>query len=259
MKIKNSISFFLITSFFVCFLFACNYSGNFVSKVIDGDTIVLANGTKVRYIGINTPEKGQPYSAEATNLNTKLVEGKEVYLEYDKEKEDVFGRTLAYVYTKEDGFVNEILIENGVARAFFRAPNVRYRTILQRAEEKAMQKGVGLFTPSDYAGDLIVTSFQFDAEGNDNDNINGEWFILLNNSGETIFLQNFYFYDESYHRYLFPDYVLKSGSSIKVHTGNGENTATNLYAGFDEPIWNNAGDTLFIYDYKDCLVLEEEY
>ena len=64
-----------------------------VTKVIDGDTIQLENGEKVRYIGINTPEthhptKGiEPYGKEAEEVNKKLVEGKRVRLEFDVQKE----------------------------------------------------------------------------------------------------------------------------------------------------------------------------
>lgn len=72
-----------------------------VSKVIDGDTIELSNGERVRYIGINTPEFRNgipdPYAQEAYEANKKLVEGKEVRLELDVQERDKYGRILAYV------------------------------------------------------------------------------------------------------------------------------------------------------------------
>lgn len=122
---------------------ACQGNYHLVARVIDGDTIVLANGIHVRYIGINTPEIGKPGYKEATEANRKLVDGKKVRLEYDVERIERtnewklkrYGkpRTLAYVYI--DGtFVNAWLVENGYARASPYPPNVRYKELFQELE-----------------------------------------------------------------------------------------------------------------------------
>ena len=68
-----------------------------VERIVDGDTIVLNNETIVRYVGITSPETNEPFEKEATEANRKLVEGKEVNLEYDNYKADKFGRILAYL------------------------------------------------------------------------------------------------------------------------------------------------------------------
>ena len=77
----------------------------FVRYVIDGDTIVLKKGTKVRYRGINSPEiphnknkSGEPFGWAATKRNRQLVQGRLVRLVQDDEKRDRFGRLLAYVF-----------------------------------------------------------------------------------------------------------------------------------------------------------------
>ena len=73
-------------------------------RVIDGDTIELDGGEKVRYIGIDTPETKHPrkpvqwMGKEATAANQVLVEGRKVQLEYDVERKDKYGRMLAYVW-----------------------------------------------------------------------------------------------------------------------------------------------------------------
>jgi micrococcal nuclease len=67
----------------------------FVKRVIDGDTIVLNNGEKVRYIGIDTPERDEDYYNKAKEFNKKLVEGKTVRLETDVQQRDRYGRLLA--------------------------------------------------------------------------------------------------------------------------------------------------------------------
>lgn len=72
-----------------------------VSRVVDSDTIQLDDGRRVRLIGVDTPEtvhpqKGvEPYGKEASNFTHSMLEGREVYLEYDVQLTDKFGRTLA--------------------------------------------------------------------------------------------------------------------------------------------------------------------
>lgn len=101
-----------------------------VARVIDGDTIVLADGTRVRYIGIDTPERGEVGYKEATEANRKLVEDKKVRLEYDVNRTDRYGRTLAYVYVNGT-FVNAWLLENGLAEVMTIKPNVKYKALLK--------------------------------------------------------------------------------------------------------------------------------
>ncbi|MDD4879863.1 MAG: thermonuclease family protein, partial [Candidatus Omnitrophica bacterium] len=81
-----------------------------VARVIDGDTVVLEDGRHVRYIGMDTPERGKPYYGEAKKENERLVKGKTVKLEYDVGKADKYGRTLAYVYV-DNIFVNAELVK----------------------------------------------------------------------------------------------------------------------------------------------------
>jgi micrococcal nuclease len=87
-----------------------------VAAIIDGDTIELANGRRVRYIGINTPEREQPYYHEATEINRQLVAGRQVQLERDVESIDQYGRILAYVWV--DGtMVNLEIVQQGYANS----------------------------------------------------------------------------------------------------------------------------------------------
>src|SRR3989344_3116533 len=68
-----------------------------VKRVVDGDTVVLENGSIVRYVGITAPENNEPFEKQSSEENKKLVEGKTVTLEYDQYKADKFGRILAYL------------------------------------------------------------------------------------------------------------------------------------------------------------------
>lgn len=117
-----------------------------VTKVIDGDTIELENGQKVRYIGIDTPEvQGDCYANEATNKNKELVLNKKVSLIKDKSEVDRYGRLLRYVYVN-DIFVNNTLVREGFAFAKQYPPDTQYAQQFSRAEEEAQEQGKGLWS-----------------------------------------------------------------------------------------------------------------
>jgi micrococcal nuclease len=134
-----------------------------VSKVIDGDSIVLETGEQVRYIGLDAPEMGkqsggpQFYAKEATAFNKQLVLLKKVRLEFDAERHDAYGRILAYVFVK-NLFVNGELVKRGYARAMIKPPNVKYKDLLIKYQNEAMSKEIGLWqekktdTASSYVG-----------------------------------------------------------------------------------------------------------
>jgi len=121
-----------------------------VTKVIDGDTIVLEDGEHVRYIGMDTPEKGRPYYGEAKRENERLVKGKTVKLEYDVGKTDRYGRTLAYVYVDEI-FVNAELVKDGYAVLLTVPPNVKHVDEFRALQEGARKgkRGIWGLAPSD--------------------------------------------------------------------------------------------------------------
>ena len=115
-----------------------------VSRVIDGDTIELQDGRRVRYLGIDTPELGEYYGAEATAKNRALVEGKLVELQSGKRDQDEYGRLLRYIYV--DGvFVNTELVAQGYARAYIFDPDERYSQVLVQLEQYAKMKKRGLW------------------------------------------------------------------------------------------------------------------
>jgi endonuclease YncB( thermonuclease family) len=118
-----------------------------VSRVIDGDTIEVEGGWRVRYIGIDTPEvypQLERYGAEAMRENRELVEGKVVRLERDQTDRDRYGRLLRYVYV-DDLFVNGELVRLGCARAVAYPPDTKYQDVLARLEKEAREAGRGLW------------------------------------------------------------------------------------------------------------------
>ena len=115
-----------------------------VVRVVDGDTVELADGSRVRYLGIDTPEFGEYYADEATARNRELVEGKVVELQRGKRDKDEYGRLLRYVYV--DGvFVNAELVAQGYARAYIFDPDDRYSQVLVQLEQYAKLRERGLW------------------------------------------------------------------------------------------------------------------
>lgn len=117
-----------------------------VKKVIDGDTIVVAGGERVRYVGIDTPEAGGPFYTEAKERNRALVGGKKVTIEVcTDERRDAYGRILGWVYT--DGTdAGAILLKEGLARTLFIPPcGLKKAEEFRRYEKEARAKGVGLW------------------------------------------------------------------------------------------------------------------
>ncbi len=88
-----------------------------VKRVIDGDTLLLANGERVRLIGVDTPETKHPqkpvqrFGKEAYLFTKKMVEGKQVRLEYDWQRRDKYDRLLGYVYLSDGTFLNAEIIK----------------------------------------------------------------------------------------------------------------------------------------------------
>ena len=115
-----------------------------VSRVIDGDTVELLDGRRVRYLGIDTPEIGERYYEEASDRNRELVGGKTVELQCGNRDEDVYGRLLRYVYI-EGVFVNAELVAEGYARAYIFDHEERYSRVLLQLEQYAKLKKQGIW------------------------------------------------------------------------------------------------------------------
>ncbi len=136
------------------FTYADSY--RYVERVIDGDTIILDGGEKVRLIGIDTPETVHPnkpkqcYGKKASDYLKKRLESKSVRLEYDVDRYDKYGRTLAYVYRGRT-FVNAKMIKKGYAIAYTKYP-FKYLSMFTRYEDKAKKRKRGLWRKCKIAG-----------------------------------------------------------------------------------------------------------
>lgn len=129
-----------------------------VTRVIDGDTIEIETGQKVRYIGVDTPELHDPkkpvqcFAQEAMEMNKQLVEGKMIRLEKDVSETDKYKRLLRYIFLTDQSstnsgeiFVNKYLIDKGFAYAATFPPDVKYANIFADSQKVAMENQLGLW------------------------------------------------------------------------------------------------------------------
>jgi len=141
-----------------------NYAGVLVKRAVDGDTLVLESGERVRLIGIDTPELHesnklyrdasrtgqdirtiQGLGRRAYEFTRNLVEGKRVSLEFDAEKRDKYKRLLAYVYLKDGTFVNAEIVKQGYASLMTIPPNVKYADLFLKLYREARENRRGLW------------------------------------------------------------------------------------------------------------------
>ena len=121
-----------------------------VTRVIDGDTLELESGQRVRYIGVDTPEMTDSRSAvrawaeKGKEKNRELVEGKTVTLERDVSETDRYGRLLRYVYVNGI-MVNSELVRLGLAFATPYPPDVKHQDLFAQLEKEARTAGRGLW------------------------------------------------------------------------------------------------------------------
>ena len=252
-----------------------------VVDVVDGDTIVVQFQGKtetLRILGVDTPEiskKNSPYEYKTNNLECvkewgykakdftySMLKGKDVQIEFDEKAglRDCFGRLLAYVYIDGKDF-GKMLIEKGYARVYVEGEFSKKSEYI-KAEEKAFNSDVGVWscrkviqTPTPTSLPKIKIDYiHFNAPGNDRYNLNGEYVVIKNYEDEAVNLKGWKLRDEYGHTYVFPSVTIPSGGTIKIYTGSGTDTETELYWGSDYPIWNNDGDTAYLYDSHGRLV-----
>lgn len=126
-----------------------------VTYVYDGDSIEVdldGQTYRLRYIGVDSPERDEPFYQEALEFNRDLVEDQTVILVRDVSETDQYGRLLRYVYLEDGRFVNGELIRNGMARLVTFPPDVAQTDYLRGLQEEARQASAGMWSRPDLTG-----------------------------------------------------------------------------------------------------------
>lgn len=240
-------------------LFEPSYPEAHISTVIDGDTIVTSDGRTVRLLGINTPEHGRTHYTEAQKRLEALVLNETVMLEQGTENTDQYDRLLRYVHV--DGtLVNRILVREGLATMYTVGEQDKYTRTLQQAQESARQERIGLWQRSDTASCVSVSTFHWDADGNDNYNLNNEYVTFHNGCDSTVDMTDWQVKDEATNTYTFSAFTLAPDASVTLYTGVGnDNTMERYWGQRRSAVWNNDGDMLFLRDEHGKLAAYESY
>ena len=136
-----------------------------VVRAVDGDTAVVkvdGQEKRVRFLGVDTPETVHPnkpvqfYGKEASNFTKESLNGRRVWLEYDENPQDRYGRHLAYIWLSKPSDINEDsiranmfnakLLLGGYAKVMIIKPNKRYESLFKKFQDEARQSGLGVWS-----------------------------------------------------------------------------------------------------------------
>ena|SRR3989344_5433832 len=204
----------------------------FATRVIDGDTIIINNNTKVRLLGINTPEKDMRGYGEAKDF-LKQIENKSIEILRDSEDIDKYGRKLRYVFYNNQ-LINIEILKNGMG-AYFMIDKLKYESGLKDSEKFAMDNQLGLWLQSRNICAGCINLLEL--------NSTDEFFILENQCGFNCNLTGWIVKDEANH--VFKLNSLNAGE-IKQYNSK-------------QKTWNNEGDRFFMRDNEGRLVIFKEY
>jgi micrococcal nuclease len=206
-------------------------------RVIDGDTIEAKIDNeiwKIRMLGINTPEKNMPHANSAKDF-LKQFENRTIILESDEEDVDKYNRKLRYIYY-DSRFLNLEIIERGFANTYY-LDNLRYKEDFLRAENQARNLELGIWEKSD---EICSTENCIKLKEL---NYEEEYFIVENICSFNCNLKGWFVKDKGRNTFYLSS--LEAGEEQRYNS--------------TKEVWNNLGDSLFIFDEKGMIVLEYSY
>jgi hypothetical protein len=151
--------------------------------------------------------------------------------------------------------VGEVLVSEGMALSRAYPPDTGLQAALDVAQRRARRAGLGLWAP-DACGPpssarVELGRVRSDPPGDESEHPNDEWIEILNPGSAAVTLAGWGLRDESAtHRFEFPRrFTLAGGAAVKVRTGCGPDSATDLHwCVSGSAVWNNDGDTAFLVD-----------
>ena len=229
--------------------FLSDYEIVYVDRIIDGDTIE-SNGTSIRLLGINSPEKKEPYYPEAKDFLEKEILNKTVRLEYGKDKKDKYNRGLAYAFLNGEN-INLKIVENGFANYYFPSGKDIYYNDFKKAWENCIDSNKNLCEISKNICANCIELISLD--------YNSQEILLFNKCNFNCELKNWTIKDEGRKKFIFPEINLSPKKEIKIKVGEGQNNQETLFWTGEEYVWTKTGDTLFLRDNLEGLVIWESY
>jgi endonuclease YncB( thermonuclease family) len=238
-------------SFLLAFLITCLIASNafifsvinksekesvLIARVIDGDTVELQGGEKIRLVNINTPEKNQNGYNEATNF-VKQFENQTVQIE--RLGSDKYSRTLARNFAPD--YLNLEIVKQGLATKFLVSEGEE-KTFAE-AEESAIKSEKGIWKKSSYAN-------CFEAEINPTKEL-----VSIKNNCPPINVKDWKVKDESRKEYNFDSISL---GEVNLHSFSGKDNETDIFWNTQD-VWNNDKDSFYLLDSQGALVYHNFY
>jgi len=215
-----------------------------VTQVIDGDTIevLLEDGNfySLRYIGIDAPESGRPYSVEASQANSDLVLHRQVILIKDQSEVDQYKRLLRYVIV-DHVFINLELVKTGLAQVENFPPDTACAETFAIAEGAARAVFAGKWaatqTPEASAPQVIILTV----------NKREEWVDIKNSGDSDVDLAGWNLVSERGHQECPLSGVIKAGETLRIWAMSAQGDG--FSCGYASPIWNNSeSDPAVLYN-----------
>lgn len=232
-------------------------------QVIDGDTIdVRIEGEvfRVRYIGVDTPEREDPYYSEASTANRILLGNGKLTLVRDISETDRYDRLLRYVFNEQGHLINYELINNGYAHLVTFPPDVACTETFLAAQEEARTRQAGIwalphFQESDSPAVVIEEIFYNGQKNPESD----EYAQIRNISTEPVQLSGWMLSAGNNQDFTFPAFELASGHTCRVYTNEVHPDSCGFSFGRDESLWSNSGDCGYLYDSSGNLIDQSCY
>ena len=227
-----------------------NYETAHVERVIDGDTVVIENKTSVRLLGINSPEKGEQYYQEAKEFVENLVLNKTIKLEFGKDKYDRYQRILAYVYINRKN-VDLELVEEGLANYYFPSGKDKHYNKFKQAWEECIKENINSCEKSSDKCSECVELREFDYKN--------QRVVFENVCDFDCELTSWTIKDEGRKKFTFPKLILEDNKDVEIKVEEGSSNQDILFWNGEKYVWTSTGDTLFLRDKENKLVLHRGY
>ncbi|MCG2718669.1 MAG: lamin tail domain-containing protein [Nanoarchaeota archaeon] len=229
-----------------------------VFQVLKGDFLRFIPEKRFSLIGVNAPEDYEPCYKESIKKLEELVLNKNVTLQRDIDDRDYFGRPTRYVFVDDGIFVNEMMLRSGFAKLDNSSENSNYSHLFYEAEMDAMSKRLCVW--KDLEGDLCLTltTFNYDAESVDEFNLNDEFVVFRNICRVSIDLTGWTI-EDSGEMYIFPEFTIGPEASVKIYSGSGEDSISDLYWNSEIAIWDDDGGSLYLRNPNGNLIIKHNF
>ncbi len=213
-----------------------DYEEGIVERVIDGDTVVI-NGSSIRLLGINSPEKGEPFSLKSKEFLEEKILGENVRIYFDVEKFDRYKRKLGYIFY-EGSNINLESVREGYSNYYFPSGKRKYYSEFVGAWTNCLEEGKNLCKKS---AEKCISLDKWD--------IGNQEVVLKNICSKEVNLNGWSIKDEGRKKYVFDDKILKQGEKIVLTLEHWD----------EKYVWTKSGDSLILRDSNYEIVLFESY